>query len=154
MEGATPTHCALCFGAGALSFTLPAHYVVNEHVQLYSDVICGSEALILPSLVLECTRQRVSLSGSVVGERYQVSDILLRRTERSAGHEMHAALHSACTFRALDTLRSGTPFHILPYSLVTSTNLVPDRGRRRALVNAVMEPGSIKCGEFDQLRAG
>jgi len=35
-----------------------------------------------------------------------------------------------------------------------STNSMPDRGRRRALVNAVMKPGSIKCGEFDQLRAG
>ena len=38
---------------------------------------------------------------------------------RSTGREMHSALHTACTFRALDTVRSGTAVYILPYSLVT-----------------------------------
>jgi hypothetical protein len=66
MEGATPTQYALtCFGTDAPAFNLRAHFSLATSHYLSSQrtrrtLICGSEALILLSLILKCTRQRVT----------------------------------------------------------------------------------------------
>lgn len=72
------------------------------------------------NLVDEGTSAGVSLSRSDVDECIRLVTYLIASFERSTVPEMEpaAALHLAGTFRALATLRSGTPIHILS-SLVT-----------------------------------
>jgi hypothetical protein len=90
MEGATPTQHTLhppvfqyCCGfikcpRAVLNGDITQRVcvsTVNGHVELRADTISGSEALILLSLVLECTRQRESVSRSgIVRSVYRVND--------------------------------------------------------------------------------